>query len=427
MKYDYIYSEAVEIITAKKDDGTKFFSKDTLCVAVTEDDKLYSAFNKTEYVEGRLITGSSEKEVVKKISGSENKRIAAMIIMNCIDMVPVLPEKEEIEEIMKLDKYNAATDVVSPNNKYIKLKDISEYDPEGDNSSIEILKVDITAKRSEKEKLLSFVPDFEKETDEGGKSETKYLFAMPDHNADNNAAQPPQSPEQNMQQGQTPYFTMDDVVHQYQPVDGRHRGMNVSRMSMNRSQMSVQFSQNTSQVMNPDMMNGPQSVMMGQYGVPNQQNGVPGQYGNPNQNMMGGTYGGQNMMNVPYMQQGMMNGQYNGQMMNGPYMQQGMMNSQYSGQMMNGPYMQQGMMNSQYSGQMVNGPYMQQGMMNGQYNGQMMNGPYMQQGMMNGQYNGQMMNGPYMHQGMMNGAYMQQQEEMNPQYMQQNMNDGKQK
>ena len=175
MKYDYIYSEAIDIITAKKDDGTKFFTKDTVCVAVTEDEKLYSAFNKTEYAEGKLITGSSEKEVIRKIAAGGNSRIAAMITMNCIDMVPVLPDSEEIEELLKLDKYNATTDVISPNNKYIKVKDLSEYDPNGDNSAIEILKVDITAKRSEKDKLLGFTPDFDKFTDDGEtKSETKY-------------------------------------------------------------------------------------------------------------------------------------------------------------------------------------------------------------------------------------------------------------
>ncbi|MBP0978201.1 MAG: hypothetical protein J6P89_08510, partial [Oscillospiraceae bacterium] len=346
MKYDYIYSEAVEIITAKKDDGTKFLSKDTLCVAVTEDEKLYSAFNTINMVDGKPVTGSSEKEVIKKISGGSSKRIEAMITMNCVEMIPVLPEKEDIDAILSLDKYNAATYVVSPNNKYISLKDLGDYDPDGDNSSIEILKVDITAKRSAKEKLMSFVPDFEKETDEGGtKSETKYLFAMPGHNNNDqiNGAGQPQTPDGNMQ-GQVPFYTMDDVVHQYRPVDGRHRGMNASQMSVNnRSQMSVQFTQNASQQIPPGMMNGQQSVMLGQYGAPNQQNMMPqgsvqGQYGGmPNQ---------QNMMNGQYMGQGMMPNQYgmpNQQnMMNGQYMGQGMMPGQY------GQYMQQGMMPNQY-------------------------------------------------------------------------------
>ena len=122
MKYDYIYSEAVEIITGKKDDGTKFLSKDTLCVAVTEDDKLYSAFNTINMVDGKPVTGSSEKEVIKKISGGDgSKRIEAMITMNCVEMIPVLPAQEDVDEIIKLDKYNAATYVVSPNNKYISL------------------------------------------------------------------------------------------------------------------------------------------------------------------------------------------------------------------------------------------------------------------------------------------------------------------
>ena len=406
MKYDYIYSEAVDIITAKKDDGTKFLSKDTLCVAVTEDDKLYSAFNTINMVDGKPVTGSSEKEIIKKISGGSSKRIEAMITMNCVEMVPVLPEKEDIDAILSLDKYNAATHVVSPNNKYISLKDLGDYDPDGDNSSIEIIKVDITARRSEKEKLMSFVPDFEKETDEGGtKSETKYLFAMPGHNNNDqiNGAGQPQTPDGNMQ-GQVPFYTMDDVVHQYRPVDGRHRGMNASQMSVNnRSQMSVQFTQNASQQIPPGMMNGQQSVMLGQYGAPNQQNMMPqgsvqGQYGGmPNQ---------QNMMNGQYMGQGMMPNQY------------GMPNQQ---NMMNGQYMGQGMMAGQYGQNMMNGQYMQQGMMQGQY------GQYMGQGMMPGQYGQNMMNGQYMQgQGMMNGQYMQQQEEMNPQYLQQNdMNDDK--
>ncbi|MBR6834388.1 MAG: hypothetical protein IKM72_00090 [Oscillospiraceae bacterium] len=406
MKYDYIYSEAVDIITAKKDDGTKFLSKDTLCVAVTEDDKLYSAFNTINMVDGKPVTGSSEKEIIKKKSGGSSKRIEAMITMNCVEMVPVLPEKEDIDAILSLDKYNAATHVVSPNNKYISLKDLGDYDPDGDNSSIEIIKVDITARRSEKEKLMSFVPDFEKETDEGGtKSETKYLFAMPGHNNNDqiNGAGQPQTPDGNMQ-GQVPFYTMDDVVHQYRPVDGRHRGMNASQMSVNnRSQMSVQFTQNASQQIPPGMMNGQQSVMLGQYGAPNQQNMMPqgsvqGQYGGmPNQ---------QNMMNGQYMGQGMMPNQY------------GMPNQQ---NMMNGQYMGQGMMAGQYGQNMMNGQYMQQGMMQGQY------GQYMGQGMMPGQYGQNMMNGQYMQgQGMMNGQYMQQQEEMNPQYLQQNdMNDDK--
>ena len=406
MKYDYIYSEAVDIITAKKDDGTKFLSKDTLCVAVTEDDKLYSAFNTINMVDGKPVTGSSEKEIIKKISGGSSKRIEAMITMNCVEMVPVLPEKEDIDAILSLDKYNAATHVVSPNNKYISLKDLGDYDPDGDNSSIEIIKGDITARRSEKEKLMSFVPDFEKETDEGGtKSETKYLFAMPGHNNNDqiNGAGQPQAPDGNMQ-GQVPFYTMDDVVHQYRPVDGRHRGMNASQMSVNnRSQMSVQFTQNASQQIPPGMMNGQQSVMLGQYGAPNQQNMMPqgsvqGQYGGmPNQ---------QNMMNGQYMGQGMMPNQY------------GMPNQQ---NMMNGQYMGQGMMAGQYGQNMMNGQYMQQGMIQGQY------GQYMGQGMMPGQYGQNMMNGQYMQgQGMMNGQYMQQQEEMNPQYLQQNdMNDDK--
>ena len=464
MKYDYIYSEAVEIITGKKDDGTKFLSKDTLCVAVTEDDKLYSAFNSINMVDGKAVTGSSAKEVIKKISGGGSKMIEAMIIMSCSEMVPVLPSKEDRDEIIALDKSNAATRVISPNNKYISLKDLDEYNPDGDNSSIEILKVDITAKRSAKEKLMSFVPDFEKETDEGEtKSETKYLFAMPGHNDNdtNNAVpQQQQSPDGSMQ-GQVPFFTMDDVVHQYRPVDGRHRGMNASQMSMNnRSQMSVQFTQNASQMVPPGMMNGQQSVMLGQQSVMlGQQSVMLGQNGAPNQQNMipQGQYGGmpnqqQNMMNGQYMQQDMMQGQYGGMpnqqqnMMNGQYMQQGMMQGQYGGMpnqqqnMMNGQYMQQGMMPNQYGGMpnqqqnMMNGQYMQQGMMQGQYGGMpnqqqnMMNGQYMQQGMMQGQYGGQnMMNGQYMQgQGMMNGQYMQQQEEINPQYLQQNnMNEGK--
>jgi hypothetical protein len=446
MKYDYIYSEAVEIITAKKDDGTKFLSKDTLCVAVTEDDKLYSAFNTINMIDGKPVTGSSEKEVIKKISGSSSKRIEAMITMNCVEMIPVLPEKEDIDEILKLDKYNAATYVVSPNNKYISLKDLGDYNPDGDNSSIEILKVDITAKRSAKEKLMSFVPDFEKETDEGGsKSETKYLFAMPGHNnndQNNGAGQGhPQSPDGNMP-GQAPFYTMDDVVHQYRPVDGRHRGMNASQMSVNnRSQMSVQFTQNASQQIPQGMMNGQQSVMLGQYGAPNQQNMMPQgsvqmQYGGmPNQqNMMNGQYMGQgmmqgqygqNMMNGQYMGQGMMQGQYGQNMMNGQYMGQGMMQGQYGQNMMNGQYMGQGMMQGQYGQNMMNGQYMGQGMMQGQYGQNMMNGQYMGQGMMQGQYGQNMMNGQYMQQGMMNSPYMQQ-EEINPQYLQQNdMNDDK--
>ena len=442
MKYDYIYSEAVEIITAKKDDGTKFLSKDTLCVAVTEDDKLYSAFNTINMVDGKPVTGSSEKEIIKKISGGSSKRIEAMITMNCVEMVPVLPEKEDIDAILSLDKYNAATHVVSPNNKYISLKDLGDYDPDGDNSSIEIIKVDITARRSEKEKLMSFVPDFEKETDEGGtKSETKYLFAMPGHNNNDqiNGAGQPQAPDGNMQ-GQVPFYTMDDVVHQYRPVDGRHRGMNASQMSVNnRSQMSVQFTQNASQQIPPGMMNGQQSMMLGQYGAPNQQNMMPqgsvqGQYGGmPNQqNMMNGQYMGQGMMPNQYgmpNQQNMMNGQYMGQGMMpgqyGQYMGQGMMPNQYGmpnqQNMMNGQYMGQGMMAGQYGQNMMNGQYMQQGMMQGQY------GQYMGQGMMPGQYGQNMMNGQYMQgQGVMNGQYMQQQEEMNPQYLQQNdMNDDK--
>ena len=354
MKYDYIYSEAVEIITGKKDDGTKFLSKDTLCVAVTEDDKLYSAFNSINMVDGKAVTGSSAKEVIKKISGGGSKMIEAMIIMSCSEMVPVLPSKEDRDEIIALDKSNAATRVISPNNKYISLKDLDEYNPDGDNSSIEILKVDITAKRSAKEKLMSFVPDFEKETDEGEtKSETKYLFAMPGHNDNdtNNAVpQQQQSPDGSMQ-GQVP---LDDVVHQYRPVDGRHRGMNASQMSMNnRSQMSVQFTQNASQMVPPGMMNGQQSVMLGQQSVMlGQQSVMLGQNGAPNQqNMMPqGQYGGmpnqqQNMMNGQYMQQGMMQGQYGGQnMMNGQYMQgQGMMNGQYMQQQeeINPQYLQQ--------------------------------------------------------------------------------------
>ena len=476
MKYDYIYSEAVEIITGKKDDGTKFLSKDTLCVAVTEDDKLYSAFNSINMVDGKAVTGSSAKEVIKKISGGGSKMIEAIIIMSCTDLVPVLPSKEDRDEIIALDKSNAATRVISPNNKYISLKDLDEYNPDGDNSAIEILKVDITAKRSAKEKLMSFVPDFEKEADEGEtKSETKYLFAMPGHddnNTNNTAPQQQPSPDGSMQ-GQVPFFTMDDVVHQYRPVDGRHRGMNASQMSVNnRSQMSVQFTQNASQMVPPGMVNGQQSVMLGQQsvmlgrnGAPNQQDMMQGQYGgmpNQQQNMMNGQYmqqgmmpnqyGGmpnqqQNMMNGQYMQQGMMPNQYGGMpnqqqnMMNGQYMQQGMIQGQYGGMlnqqqnMMNGQYMQQGMMPNQYGGQnMMNGQYMQQGMMQGQYGGipnqqqNMMNGQYMQQGMMPNQYGGQnMMNGQYMQgQGMMNQPYMQQQEEINPQYLQQqNMNEGK--
>ena len=388
MKYDYIYSEAVEIITGKKDDGTKFLSKDTLCVAVTEDDKLYSAFNSINMVDGKAVTGSSAKEVIKKISGGGCKMIEAMIIMSCTDLVPVLPSKEDRDEIIALDKSNAATRVISPNNKYISLKDLDEYNPDGDNSAIEILKVDITAKRSAKEKLMSFVPDFEKEADEGEtKSETKYLFAMPGHddnNTNNTAPQQQQSPDGSMQ-GQVPFFTMDDVVHQYRPVDGRHRGMNASQMSVNnRSQMSVQFTQNASQMVPPGMMNGQQSVMLGQQSVMlGQQSVMLGQNGAPNQqDMMQGQYGG-----MPNQQQNMMNGQY----------------------------MQQGMMQGQYGGM----PNQQQNMMNGQY---------MQQGMMPNQYGGQnMMNGQYMQgQGMMNQPYMQQQEEINPQYLQQqNMNEGK--
>ncbi len=447
MKYDYIYSEAIDIITAKKDDGTKFFTKDTVCVAVTEDEKLYSAFNKTEYAEGKLITGSSEKEVIRKIAAGGNSRIAAMITMNCIDMVPVLPDSEEIEELLKLDKYNATTDVISPNNKYIKVKDLSEYDPNGDNSAIEILKVDITAKRSEKDKLLGFTPDFDKVTDEGEtKSETKFLFAMPGRDKQEPApGQPGPLPENQMplQQGQAPFYTMDDVVHQYQPVDGRHKsGMNASLMSnqasmpMNRSQMmSGQYMQPGGAVSqqfppNGQMMNQPYMQQQGMI------NGQYPQQGAPNGQMMNQPYMQQGMMNGQYVQQSAVNGQYspNGQMVNQQYMGQGMMNGQYSGQMMNGGYMGQGMMNGQYGGQMMNQQYMGQGMMNGQYGGQMMNQQYMGQGMMNGQYGGQMMNGGYMGQGMMNGQYggqmmngspyMQQQEEMDPKYLNQDMING---
>ncbi len=378
MKYDYIYSEAVDLITAKKDEGTKFFARDTVCVAVTDNGTLFSAFNEASYTDGKLVNGSSEKAVIKKIADSGNTTIAAMITMNCSEMVPVLPDTECVSELLKLDKHNAATDVVSPNIKYIKVKDLSEYDENGDNTAIEIIELDTTARKKKSDSFSDFNPDFNQVTDDGEKkSETKFLFAKPGQK---------QQPEQ-------PVYTLEDVVQQYQPVND---GYGINR------QQSSQFSAQNPQYMQQGMMN-PQYMQQG---------------------MMNPQYMQQGMMNPQYMQQGMMNPQYMQQgMMNPQYMQQSMMMPQYSQQessdksdenkngenrnpsadTMNPQYMQQGMMNPQYMQQgMINPQYMQQGMMNPQY---------MQQGMMNPQY---------MQQGMMNPQYMQQ-GMMNPQYMQQNM------
>jgi len=330
MKYDYIYSEAVEIINNKKDEGTKFFSRDTLCLIVTESGKLFSAFNTSDIVDGKLVTGSSEKAALKKLKSSGETRIDAVITMNCSEMIPVIPDNESVSEILELDRYNSSADVISPALKYIKIKDLPEYDPEGDNSAIEVISVDINAKRDSREKMLDFVPDFNQVTDESeSKSETKFLFAMPGKKSEDKPLDE--------------VYRHDDVAHQYQPLDGRPgTGLN---------QAGSQFSNYSQMSSQPYMQPGMNSVYM--------QPGMNSMYMQPGMNPMYMQPG----MNPMYMQPGM-NQMYMQPGMNPQYMPQDGMNPQYMPQDgMNPQYMPQDGMNPQYMPQDgMNPMYMQPGM-----------------------------------------------------------------
>ena len=345
MKFDFIYSDALSIIKQKKKDGMNFFSGDSLCLIVSENNKVYKAFNTSALKSGKLVSEPSEKIALKKMMDAGERKALAMIIMNCSDISPVLPDESFLELVFEADEKNKDTLVVTPDASYIKLSDTSVYIKDGDNSAIESTeRIDIEKAREKTEEVNNFNFDFEAVPDEGEHHETVYLFAKPAENNVCNSESEQQVVDVNLNnQGS---YSQEDISHMYMPINNQSPyGENMYRNDMNPQYMN----QNG---MNPQYMN---------------QNGMNPQY--MNQNGMNPQYMNQNGMNPQYMNQNGMNPQYMNQNgMNPQYMNQNGMNPQYMNQ--NGPlYMNQNGMSPLYVNQQ-SPYYMNQQYMNPNYYGQ---------------------------------------------------------
>ena len=315
MKFDFIYSDALSIIKQKKKDGMNFFSGDSLCLIVSENNKVYKAFNTSALKSGKLVSEPSEKIALKKMMDAGERKALAMIIMNCSDISPVLPDESFLELVFEADEKNKDTLVVTPDASYIKLSDTSVYIKDGDNSAIESTeRIDIEKAREKTEEVNNFNFDFEAVPDEGEHHETVYLFAKPAENNVCNSESEQQVVDVNLNnQGS---YSQEDISHMYMPINNQSPyGENMYRNDMN-----------------PQYMN---------------QNGMNPQY--MNQNGMNPQYMNQNGMNPQYMNQNGMNPQYMNQ--NGPlYMNQNGMSPLYVNQQ-SPYYMNQQYMNPNYYGQ----------------------------------------------------------------------------
>ncbi len=139
MKYDIIFSVATDAIRSKAMTGANILPDDTVCVLITNTDKTYTGFNLTDVRDGKLVAGCSEKEAVKNLlSDNDNIGIiSAMVTLNCITMIPVLPCRDCVDLITGINDENTNTLVISPDKKYIKITDVDKYKYDGDNSEIE--------------------------------------------------------------------------------------------------------------------------------------------------------------------------------------------------------------------------------------------------------------------------------------------------
>ena len=292
MKYDFIYSDALSIIKQKKKDGMNFFSGDSLCLIVSESNKVYKAFNASALKSGKLVSEPSEKIALKKMMDAGEKKVLAMIIMNCSDVSPVLPDESFLELVFEADENNRETLVVTPDASYIKLSDTSVYIKDGDNSAIESPeKIDIEKAREKTEEVNNFNFDFEAVPDEGEHHETVYLFAKPSEN--NISSSESEQQVVDVKSNNQGSYSQEDISHMYIPInDQASHSQYISQQNMNQNGMNPQYMNQNG--MNPQYMN---------------QNGMNPQY--MNQNGMNPQYINQNGTSPLYMNQNGMNPQYN--------------------------------------------------------------------------------------------------------------------
>ncbi|MDO5149373.1 MAG: hypothetical protein Q4D76_08280, partial [Oscillospiraceae bacterium] len=238
MRYDFIYSDALSIIKQKKKDGMNFFSGDSLCLIVSENNKVYKAFNTSALKAGKLVSEPSEKIALKKMTDSGEKTALAMIIMNCSDVSPVLPDESFLELIFEADEKNKETLVVTPDASYIKLSDTSVYIKDGDNSAIESAeKIDIEKAREKTEDVNEFKFDFEAVPDESDSHETVYLFAKPAEN--NNCASESEQQVVEVNSNNQGSYSQEDISHMYMPInDQASHSQYISQQNMNQNGMN---------------------------------------------------------------------------------------------------------------------------------------------------------------------------------------------
>ncbi len=139
MKYDIIFSVATDAIRSKAMTGANIIPDDTVCVLITNTDKTYTGFSRTDVRDGKLVAGCSEKEAVKNLlSDNDNiTAISAIVTLNCITQMPVLPCPDCVDLIVEMNEQNADTLVICPDKNYIKITDVDKYIIDGDNTEIE--------------------------------------------------------------------------------------------------------------------------------------------------------------------------------------------------------------------------------------------------------------------------------------------------
>lgn len=137
MKYDIIFSIATDAIDAKAMTGKTFAADDTVCVIINNNDKTYVGFSDTDLREGRLVTGCSEKEAAKNMLSDNSSEITAMVTLNCISRIPVLPCAECVSMILEMNPKNTETLIITPAKTYIKITDTDRFVPGKDNSALE--------------------------------------------------------------------------------------------------------------------------------------------------------------------------------------------------------------------------------------------------------------------------------------------------
>jgi cytidine deaminase len=128
MKYDIIYSIAIDTVRNRALNRITNNQNDTISVLYTSNDTTYVGVNTADIKDGKLVNGCSEKDAIKNMLTQHENTIKAIVTINVFTLIPVLPCKECLDLILGLSPENSQCLVISPNKRYISIGDVPNYE-----------------------------------------------------------------------------------------------------------------------------------------------------------------------------------------------------------------------------------------------------------------------------------------------------------